>query len=40
MLMSEWVFEWMIISALLLSCLVPVILLVLWVKDLIFKTIW
>jgi hypothetical protein len=40
MLMSESVFEWMIITALILSCLAPVVLLVLWVKDLISKTIW
>ena len=40
MLISELTFEWLISLALIMTCLAPVLLLGLFIKDFISKTIW
>lgn len=40
MLISELAFEWLISLALVMTCAAPVLLLGLFIKDFISKTIW
>ncbi|PWW39413.1 hypothetical protein DFO83_103323 [Idiomarina loihiensis] len=40
MLINNLAFEWLILLALVMTCLAPVLLLGLFIKDFISKTIW